>query len=331
VAAYAISLFHVLRLICEHNTNGMMWCPSRRQDWCVQIMMLPAVYGTMSLRCVLRCWTLMTGSEWSDEMAAQGWTWDEYSKITLEDYNANFALANFVESYTLLCFSLLVIDLLKESIKSVELQSAFQNLSMQGVLVFVLVGFAKTLTVLRLAWLRTAQQNDHRGEVPVGFFGLPLEDELARTEAVAYVLDYIVLLTTLQALYNISAICHLSPLQEINPSVKFLGTRILVIFAQFQSFSLDFISSHKLAPLSPYQARLFHASLMCVECAAVALMHIFAWPDDDYCWGGNLSLADPESESSWAASKHHLLMKPRTPSRERLAGPPSRQSLLRGA
>eukprot|EP00933_Yihiella_yeosuensis_P072993 TRINITY_DN81558_c0_g1_i1.p1 TRINITY_DN81558_c0_g1~~TRINITY_DN81558_c0_g1_i1.p1 ORF type:complete len:371 (+),score=38.18 TRINITY_DN81558_c0_g1_i1:107-1114(+) len=289
----------------EHNSNELEWFPSRRQDWVVQVVMLPAVYATMSLRCVFRCWELMTGSGWTQEMASKGWQWDDFRDRIMDEYAANFALANFAEMYALLCFSFLIVDLLKESINSSEFRRAFSALTMQGVLVFVAVGFAKTLCALFLTWVRALLREDsHVGPNTrvtfqidfIKYHSLTMKALEDNTMSINQFLQYSLIITSLQALTNITLLCKLSPLEDINPSVKFLGIRILVILAQLQSFGLDVMSSHGYISLNAFQVKLLHASLMCIECVFVAMIHLITWPADDYVCG-YLKLEDQDYEA----------------------------------
>eukprot|EP00932_Pfiesteria_piscicida_P019314 SRR837773.6137.p1 GENE.SRR837773.6137~~SRR837773.6137.p1 ORF type:complete len:293 (+),score=16.62 SRR837773.6137:72-881(+) len=202
-------------------------------------------------------------------------------------YEANFSVANFAEMYTLWCFSQLCLDLLKRNFKSKENYLAFSCITMQGVDSFVLCGLCKVAVQIAMSYKDTglsaiqgsgSKVSDASSEFVTGFLGTRID--LAYCSGF---LKLLLVLSSLQCLYNVTVICWMSQLADINPSMKFLGTRALVIFAQCQPAFLDFASG-SVADFhySPMQVRLLHASLMCYECLFVSLLHIASWPPEDF-------------------------------------------------
>merc|ERR1719499_2529468 len=78
----------------------------------------------------------------------------------------------------------------------------------------------------------------------------------------------------------------MSGLQHINPSLKFTGTRALVMCAQWQAAALQFGASSLTGfPYKQQQVALLHASLMCYECFLVSFLHVLSWPAEDFDYG----------------------------------------------
>mmetsp|Transcript_53693 Transcript_53693/g.173379 ORF Transcript_53693/g.173379 Transcript_53693/m.173379 type:complete len:438 (-) Transcript_53693:2250-3563(-) len=215
---FGVVAFHVLHLVGDHDVNNLTWFPSMRQDWVLQVIMLPAIYGIMALRSMIRSLEVMVGSGWEpnlrnvakDESRKGGATWTgfvNYNQETAQDGNG----------------------------------IAYRS-----------------------------------GDFKLEIGGTSLD----LTYADAF-LKVLLVLSSIQCLYNVMMVCWMFQLADMNPSLKFMGTRALVMFAQWQPALLDFASRHvRSFHYSPAQVQLLHASLMCYECLLVSLLHLVSWPPE---------------------------------------------------
>mmetsp|Transcript_101044 Transcript_101044/g.314240 ORF Transcript_101044/g.314240 Transcript_101044/m.314240 type:complete len:422 (+) Transcript_101044:1-1266(+) len=276
---FAVSLLHV-RQLCVEDVTGLPWFPAYRQDLVIQVVILPPLYAAMSLRNVVRLWSVMLGSDWYGGHGDSELAWAEFVDYNIGIYKCNFAVANFAEMYAVWCFSKLCLNLLKDSISSKDVRLTLSRVTMQGVHAFVLIGFAKTVVEL---WLYHLAATPDAAEPPPGDTVARLLDAANATQVNDF-LHVLLLLASVQCLYNMTAICWMPQLVDINPSAKFFGTGILVVFAQLQSFFLESASAcyHSWFQYSLFQARLLHAALMCWECLGVAVLLVCAWPPEDY-------------------------------------------------
>uniref|UniRef100_A0A7S0B3G9 Uncharacterized protein n=1 Tax=Pyrodinium bahamense TaxID=73915 RepID=A0A7S0B3G9_9DINO len=289
ILTYVVCAFHTRRLVLE-NVTGLPWFAAYRQDLVIQVILLPAVYATLSFCSVVRLWLVMLGTGWSQEVYGDR-TWSEFVAHNTDVYLDNFAVANLAEMYTIWCFSRLCMDLLKDFIKSKEVRRTLARVTMQGVYTFVLVGTVKVATQLWLHFLRRKKVLS-LGLIDVQPFKLtqswlPSADhwlmQPENVEGIDNFLQKLLLLSSVQCLYNMMMICCMPQLADINPGLKFLGTRILIIFAQMQSALLEFLGANaSWFKYSVQQVHLLHASLMCCECLGVACLHVCAWPPEDY-------------------------------------------------
>lgn len=289
-AAFFVVAIHVLHLVGDHDVNGLAWFPSKRQDWVLQVILLPGMYAILALRSVMRSLEVMCGAgldefhgQVSDHLGGvvpTRTTWQAFVNHSNEMYLANFSVANFAEMYTLWCFSRLLLDLLKRSFKSKENFFTFSCVTMQGVDGFVLCGLAKVCCQIL---------EGSRGDVD-SYVDEQSKDSILSVHGMTFdltraseFLSVLLVLASIQCLYNVTMICWMSSLQHINPSLKFGGTRALVMFAQWQFAALEFSATHlESFPYKRHQVLLLHASLMCYECLLVSFLHVVSWPAEDF-------------------------------------------------
>jgi len=284
ILAWCVCAAHVRRLVAE-NVNGLEWYPSYRQDLVMQVILLPAVYATLSFRNVIRLWSLMIGNLWMMNDPGR-LSWSEVVDFNMDVYSDNFAVANLAEMYTVWCFSQLCMDLLKDFIWAKDLRVTLSRVTMQGVHIFLVVGVTKVVCQLWLHYLKiqSSAGNVHHADMrSCTALSASWASDLTNIVAVNKFLSALLAVASMQCLYNIMMICWMPQLKEINPGIKFLGTRILIIFAQLQSAALEFMADNiSWFKYSACQVRLLHASLMCFECLAVAFLHFCSWPPEDY-------------------------------------------------
>jgi len=269
--------FHVFRIVSSIGDEHLLeWFPSYRMDLVMQVVFLPLIYGVLSLRCVVRAWTTMTVHWGFDESTLRATSWSDFTAANSDAYGANFAMANFAEMYGVFCFSRLCLDLLRDHFESKEVHDAFRNVTMQGVNSFVLVGFVKAFATVLNSYVHS-------------YGGFSVEGHLVefdrRYQIWDHALSALEIFTSLQALYNIQMLCSMVHLSDVNPGMKFLGTRLLVIAAQVQGFLILSFGPWAGSDLSIFQGQLLHSSLVCFECVGMSVIHLLSWPLEDFRQG----------------------------------------------
>jgi len=298
---------HIRTLVLESARSpcDLQWLPSSKQDKILQILLLPAVYAVLVLQSVVRAWAAMVGHGWSEWLLRSGLDWADAVQVHMEHYKANLAVANFVEMYTLICFSTLCLASLSEAQALDTLQRPFRNLLMHGLYGFVLVGFCKIacelwicaivdnqgvegaydLKPFRITWIAGA---DHDSGIP-GFFAGTIVWDATLLQMLDAALHIILVFASLQGLHCIIRVCAIPELAEANARWKFLGTEVLILVAQLQYAVLDIVAMYDSSIITLYQAKLWHASLLSYECFIVSVLHWRHWAPEDYCQASELN------------------------------------------
>eukprot|EP00971_Amphidinium_carterae_P208554 4137812-Amphidinium_carterae.1 len=310
IATCTLAAVHISRVL-QHDVNGLYYFPSHRQDLVIQVILLPALYSVLAFRSVVRMWALTVGASWAE--LALNWRWEDYVASEMLHFKANLAVADFAEMYTVYCFGCLLVDLLKEFKGTRRMSSTFSSVVMQGVYSFILAGLAQVAIVVLGSILcplgpdMVSAMHDvsltveHKEGTPTQAAFAMVHVEASAAATVLLVARVLLVLASIQLIFNMYHMCRLPELQPINPNGKFMGTRILVVVAQLQFAFLE--SGKRYLPVlrgySNLQINVLHASLLCYECLLVACLHLWSWPRQDYR-EGRLPLSDAVSDSEWS-------------------------------
>lgn len=302
--AWFVSLLDTFRhvRVMWYNTD-LSETSVRAHDRAVQIIALPAVFALMSLSGVARIWDVMRDS-FSDDVDGMD-TWEERRMMAFQFYDAHYHIADLYEAWSLMHFGKLALEVLAARFRRTTIQeegadpfdddvdhhgglvklatrmnATVQTLTMQGIWSFVVVcgaeslyGVANPVIILFL----------HRlGLHSYGFVSPVLkamEESQAEIHNVFIGMGFV---ASCAAITNIVQVEHAlrDELKDFRPFWKFLGTKVLVSFAFIQQIMV-------MLPVPPFrqmttsQSKLFYSTLLCYECFAVSILHMYAWAPDE--------------------------------------------------
>jgi len=256
----------------------------QRHDRAVQIVMLPAVYGTMAMSSLARCYTALCkpGTDKARE---------EQALIRSETM---FMVGDLYEAWALYQFGILTMELLESAISKQVLSpkdderaaaralmvahAAVERLAWVGILCFVLVAFVQAGYAVFLLTLGGADYTN-------------FDDALSQFTAAGF-------LASGAALYQLMIVegTFHHYLESYAPFLKFLTVKIMVTFAFFQKGAFQVVAFLKglmpdlvqdladkipilgtLVNFEKIQFEVFYASLILVESVLVALLISWAW------------------------------------------------------
>mmetsp|Transcript_48751 Transcript_48751/g.113829 ORF Transcript_48751/g.113829 Transcript_48751/m.113829 type:complete len:449 (-) Transcript_48751:25-1371(-) len=272
-------------------------------DRTLRIIMLPLFYGAMSFQGVIRMWGVSINNSGDSNHFSN---FALRKRFLTDSYDACFWLADVYESYALFVFSLLVLEFLRQRMNS-RIFEAQNEVIQKGNIprttesfseltgsVKILLSQTKGLTILgiKLFCATCAMQAVYGVTVNCAAYYHVREDifgpgcdgdppGILQTEKVKSMVHHFFYGAGFVA--SFAAIGNLIEVErgfryyliEFSPIWKFLGTKIIVTIAFLQSMAL--------AACPPFcwwsytRANLLYASLLCIECFLISVVHLFAW------------------------------------------------------
>lgn len=262
--------------VVAEDENGeevpLKYMPGKRQDMVLLVIAMPTVFVAMASRSTGRMWMIMRGHDTD---------YDEVKDMAL--YTENLELAAVAQYYVVFVFSQLCNDILRRLAKP-EIAKVMQLTGFMGVYAWVIIGVLRAIFDFGIA-LISAHPSIRNA------FGFT-DEQLDTYEQLAVAkIGTVFTVFTILCVYNMSVICKMKSIKRFlgNASLKFLGTRILLIIGQTQ---LKIVT--KVVELSPqiaildtlginstYRANLLHSSLLTYEVLIVVLLNVFAWNSDN--------------------------------------------------
>lgn len=274
-------------------------------DRALRIILLPLFYGTMSFQGVIRMWGIAINNSGD----AHHFPNYELRKRFLQDsYDACFWLGDMYESYALFVFGLLVLEYLRQRMNArifeiqndTSLPRASESFSELTGSVKILLMQTKGLTILgiKLFCATCAMQAVYGVTVNCAAYYHVQEDifgpgghtttdvpGVLQTEKVKDMVHHFFYGAGFVA--SFAAIGNLIEVErgfryyliDFSPIWKFLGTKIIVTIAFLQSMAL--------AACPPFcwwsytRSNLLYASLLCIECFLISVVHLYAWRADE--------------------------------------------------
>jgi len=276
-----------------------------RHDRAVQIIILPTVYSAMCMACMTRCYAYLL----SDPA-------DDHHGLAYAVTQAETCLwiGDLYESWALYQFGVLSLEVMESSLvrqsRSPEIEEAaaanalivahkaVTRLAWLGILSFVLVSVADSAVALWFLTVGADQTN----------FVAKFNNAENQFNAAGF-------LASCAAIFNVYVVEQTFHhfLEEFHPFLKFLTVKILVSFAYCQLLFFDFLQAaygmapphiqvwlHKIPVLGSLcvfneaEFYAFYAALLILECFLIALMHMWAWGNNE-AWYDEIE--DPESET----------------------------------
>lgn len=268
------------------------WKLAPRLEWVIIILGTPLIFIVMSMRSLIRIWTVMTGSAYHP-----GADWDEVVRLELATYQMDLELGVAFQFYACLMFGLLCTSFLRHSEMVVarsdgsthgsleEYMTPVAYASVQGVYAFVFIGVLRTVFDITVTYLSEMPEYHEKAEL--------IQNQVL--SKVATIFSFVTLLCMLNMVL-ISKVPDIERgLRNANP--KFLGVRLLLLITQIQPQVLQGITvgsplyktlnenAKKLHieemfakwTFTPKQALLAHAAALNYECLLVAILTYCMW------------------------------------------------------
>jgi len=257
-------------------------------DAAILIIALPVVYSLMCFKSVSRMWMICanwTGGGLHDVVDFNNHhSWIGRLVVCQNMYKTNFMVADVYEAWALYQFAWLTLEVISTqrtkrkdaasadgSVDIDHSQQGIEALTMQGIYLFI------------IGCLLEAAYYLFTTSVEAFFGAAALKFTIATTrikEQVHFFFLGVGSIASSAAIGNVVTVelTFHSLLEEFRPAGKFWSTKILVSIAFLQSLLLYVPPFNN---LSTTEANLFYASMLCVECFGVSLLHWFAWPSDE--------------------------------------------------
>jgi len=295
-------------------------------DATILILALPSFYALMALDSVHRLWEVcvdQTGTEIYLQRNIYE-TFDERKAFLFQMYDANFMVGDVYETFALVMFGKMIMQVLMRSIAKHHsenadpirslLEDALTNMTLAGIRLFNIT------CVLQAAVFLTITEMRYHQAWPRYFSTNPKHLGLFQTPAVLSALSYFFsgagCMSSASAIGNITEVeenFH-ELLKDFKPARKFWATKILVSIAFLQSVLLKFIPPF--SSWSDTRNKLLYASCLCLECFILAMAHTIAWPHDEE-WYEDINMQKSKSVLLEMANLKDLT--PRDPRTLRLA------------
>jgi len=298
----AIRRHHELRR--THPRDCLWW-----NDEIILILALPAIYGLMSFKGVIRCLQIYINhvpvAGVAGGVGAKITIYHSYQQrkaLLLEMYASNFAVGDIMETVALVAFGKMIANYLKVRMRTTEkhmnnkgvdkedretmeaAQKTVTAMTISGVRLFCLAcllsgGWDLLITTMP-AWFPWVAPGLFGTEIhagkPIGI--LQQEETRAAAEKIFLGFSFAASFAAIGNIMTLEGNYHhfLSVKgREFNPSPKFWGTKILVSLASIQSIVL--LPLTLFCGWSTIQEDLLYACILCFECLVIALFHFKAW------------------------------------------------------
>lgn len=278
IGTFICGLMHTISHAKEVHKKGLHLDMLPKHDKAMQIVALPMIYGLMAFKSMMRMWQVCMNDQHEHALRELD-SWNARTGFLNQMYEANFSVADLYEAWALYHFASLAVEVVKEKAEDANLNmpvliSAIQNLTSQGIWGFIfccLLNSAYTLILTSGEFYGsdgeggTAESFRSATESGENVYGFPSQIKGAGFLASSLAIMNVV---------KIELGFH-HELTLFSPGLKFLSTKVLVSLAFMQSLIL---SVPPFSGWSPTGQNMFYASLLCVECFFVALLHVKAWP-----------------------------------------------------
>jgi len=289
----ACHTYKYAELVSKSGSMSYRGAPLWSDCVCV-ILVLPAIYGLMTLKSVIRCLQIYINhvppAGWEDDASQVLFhSFEERRAFLREQYTANFAVGDIMEAVALITFGEMMSDYLERQMSIEESSGKMSRKGIQtvstltvfGVQLFCLGcvlsgGWDLVITTVPLyfpdfaPWLFSTHLDDATG-MPVG----SLQRERTKAAAEHFLLGFS-FAASFAAIGNIMKLEQNfeEELEEFAPSLKFWGTKILVTLACVQSCLFAGLAA---ADFSEMEIDLIFACTLSFECFLIAIFHLKAW------------------------------------------------------
>ncbi|OLP89170.1 hypothetical protein AK812_SmicGene29410 [Symbiodinium microadriaticum] len=271
-ACFANTARHVYKMW----TKGGVLRGNPGMDGSIMIIALPMISCMMAYRSVTRMWMICVNSKVGSLGYVEDFegnkTWLARLVVCQNMYDTNFLLADVYESWALLHFADLALQIISagniSDERTTKLDKSLQTLTKQGIYLFNGTCFMEALYHLVTTSVEAYLGGDYtlsfnkivyriRSKVHFLFLGM---GSVASTAAIGNVV-------TVELTFSESLMCF-------EPHMKFWSTKILLTLGFMQSLLLEI---PPLSYLSATEKDLFYASALCAECFGVSLLLWRAW------------------------------------------------------
>jgi len=311
VATFGVCLYHTRAHVAEMgarlaSSDGRLEVERAvsMHDKTVRILALPMVYGTMAFEGVVRMWGIVLDRTSGSHHFA---CWERRIRYQLDMFEACFLVGDVYESYALLVFGILTLNVLREKIRSTielvkedvsptplrrghapsfddldlairDLVNELKGLTLLGLKLFCLTCFlqaAYKLAVMTLGfydvWPRWFSTDPH-DKNGLGFFQ---QKEVKKgAHYFFYGAGFVASFAAIGNVVEVERGFHRN-LQEFSPFLKFWGVKVLVSIAFLQTLFLMVVPPFM--SWSEVRSNIFYASALCLECFLISVFHLCAW------------------------------------------------------
>ncbi|CAE7741375.1 unnamed protein product [Symbiodinium sp. CCMP2456] len=261
IATFVVSVGHTL--VHFSAIRGIELQQVVDQDRAILVIALPAVYGAMAFKSVIRMWILFTGCQIGDACGSPDSSWETKKTFILDAYDSNYDTADLYEAYALYLFAQLCMSQVTKRTSdsgASTLTQTVEALTMQGVMSFVIVCFLQaTYKMVLTIYVRLTDDTTLPGLSPY--------------------LTGAGLVASSAAISNVVTVEHSleTYLHDFRPSAKFWSAKVLVSIAFLQQTILSILSHFLGAGFTELQQNLLYSSLICYEVLLVSFFHMYAW------------------------------------------------------
>lgn len=284
LGTWCVTAYHTWVHLEVLNRTGRLFsdCPQRTRTLC--ILALPMVYGIMALKSVQRTWDIVIDHIGSIDAHIYH-SWAQRKTLCEQMFASNFMVGDLYESFALWMFSFVVTDVIKVEMFHLmpardgswrtvsSLVDAMRDLTTDGVKLFYISCVFNSIYLLVVSTLRWFQYFN------VTWLRETLDNEQLNLKADSFFLG-LGFAASFAAIGNLikveSSFDH--HLKSFRSRSKFWGTKILVTLAFLQSLLLCI---PPLRELSVTRQNMIYASVLCVECFFISVLHAVAWPADE--------------------------------------------------
>ncbi|CAE7835186.1 unnamed protein product [Symbiodinium sp. CCMP2592] len=274
---YGVCFANTARHVYKMWTKGGVLRGNPGMDSSIMIIALPMISCMMAYRSVTRMWMICINSKVGSLGYVEDFegnkTWLARLVVCQNMYDTNFLLADVYESWALLHFADLALQIISASgntsdERTTKLDKSLQDLTKQGIYLFNGTCLMEALYHLVTTSVEAYLGGDYtlsfnkivyriRSKVHFLFLGM---GSVASTAAIGNVV-------TVERTFSESLMCF-------EPHMKFWSTKILLTLGFMQSLLLEI---PPLSYLSVTEKDLFYASVLCAECFGVSLLLWRAW------------------------------------------------------
>mmetsp|Transcript_58709 Transcript_58709/g.137468 ORF Transcript_58709/g.137468 Transcript_58709/m.137468 type:complete len:466 (-) Transcript_58709:383-1780(-) len=272
----------------DMQSDDLPWKLAPRLEWVVIILGTPLIFIVMSMRSLIRIWTVMTGSAYHS-----GINWEDIVRLELATYQMDLELSVAFQFYACLMFGLLCTSFMQFSttiqIEDRDLRTRYLRIvaytAVQGVYAFVFIGVLRTMFDIAVTYISEMPEYHDKAEI--------IQDKVL--SKVGTIFSFV----TILCMVNMVLISKVPDIENglSNANLKFTGVRLLLLITQIQPQVLQGITvgsslyqtvsenAEKFHlkeyllrwTFTPKQALLAHAALLNYECMIVALLTYYLW------------------------------------------------------
>jgi len=322
LGCFGVCAFHTWQHVqqMKENNGGKIMHMSGNALWndsIVVIVVLPAIYGLMSFKSVVRMLQVYVNHvpvAGGDDSALRFQSYNERKSFLVDMYTANFAVGDIMETVALIIFGQLISQYLNKrievtlhnmeskslsdkDIESVEAANkTVANLTVAGVQLFCLaciLSGAWDLTITTMpTYFPSVLPHLFSTAEPVGL--LQLEATKAHVESVLLGFSFAASFAAIGNIMTLEEQYH-HFLDAFSPKMKFWGTKMLVSLAALQGSTFALLTG---VGWSTIEVDLLYACVLTLECFLIALFHMLAWPAQETWHKDQLHDRDSESRLS---------------------------------